>query len=207
MKVESIAECSLWSILQFFWPALSDSWSSLLSGCLRQILLYNQQSIYIYAYKCLCHCVGKVYNPKCQLWLVWYAWAHYYRKWPTIFCSLGHFGPPIVKKKSEPLEYINRSVVLLSFVRPLGNIFKTYPQTLLGQFRSNFIWRLLKVVVCWLSCFIQDIASRSYIMLVVYTHLLYTKKWNTGKYWLNVMNIWKSYISQPWKYQKLYLTG
>ena len=24
-------------------------------------LLYNQQSIYIYAYKCLCQCVGKVY--------------------------------------------------------------------------------------------------------------------------------------------------
>ena len=24
MKVESIAECSPWSILQYFWPALSD---------------------------------------------------------------------------------------------------------------------------------------------------------------------------------------
>ena len=30
MKVKSIAECSLWSILQYFWPALSDnlSWKS-----------------------------------------------------------------------------------------------------------------------------------------------------------------------------------
>ena len=30
MKVESIAECSRWSILQYFWPALSDnrSWKS-----------------------------------------------------------------------------------------------------------------------------------------------------------------------------------
>ena len=27
MKVESIAECSLWSILQYFWPAFSDNWS------------------------------------------------------------------------------------------------------------------------------------------------------------------------------------
>ena len=27
MKVESIAECSLWSILQYLWPALSDNWS------------------------------------------------------------------------------------------------------------------------------------------------------------------------------------
>ena len=51
MKVESIAECSLrmlsWSILQYFWPALSDnqSWKPILvfflSGHLRQILLYS----------------------------------------------------------------------------------------------------------------------------------------------------------------------
>ena len=27
MKVESIAEMSPWSILQYFWPALSDNWS------------------------------------------------------------------------------------------------------------------------------------------------------------------------------------
>ena len=45
MKVESIAECSIWSILQYFWPALSDnqSWKTILvfilSGRLRQILL------------------------------------------------------------------------------------------------------------------------------------------------------------------------
>ena len=63
MKVERIAECSPWSILQYFQPALSDNWSSFLSGLLRKVLLYNQQSIYIYAYKCLCQCVGKVYYP------------------------------------------------------------------------------------------------------------------------------------------------
>ena len=28
MKVKSIAECSPWTILQYFWPALSDNWSS-----------------------------------------------------------------------------------------------------------------------------------------------------------------------------------
>ena len=28
MKVEGIAECSPWSIQQYFWPALSDNWSS-----------------------------------------------------------------------------------------------------------------------------------------------------------------------------------
>ena len=46
MKVERIAECSPWSILQCFWPALSynRSWNQifglLLSGRLRQVLLY-----------------------------------------------------------------------------------------------------------------------------------------------------------------------
>ena len=49
MKVERIAECSPWSILQYFLPALSDNLSYFLSGRLRQVLLYNQQSIYMYA--------------------------------------------------------------------------------------------------------------------------------------------------------------
>ena len=46
MKVESIAECSPWSILQYFWPALSDIWSwkpifgLLYSGHYKQVLLY-----------------------------------------------------------------------------------------------------------------------------------------------------------------------
>ena len=44
MKVESIAECYPWSILQYFWPALSNYryWKpilvSFLSGRLRQVL-------------------------------------------------------------------------------------------------------------------------------------------------------------------------
>ena len=45
MKVESNAECSPWSILQYFWPALRDnqSWKTifgLLSGRFRQVLLF-----------------------------------------------------------------------------------------------------------------------------------------------------------------------
>ena len=45
MKVETIAECSPWSIMQYFWPALSYNWSwnqfsvFYLSGHLRQVLL------------------------------------------------------------------------------------------------------------------------------------------------------------------------
>ena len=46
MKVNSISECSTWSILQYFWPALSDNllWKTIFvcfpSGHLRQVLLY-----------------------------------------------------------------------------------------------------------------------------------------------------------------------
>ena len=46
MKVESSAECSPWSILQYFWHALSDNWSwktifgLFKSGRFTQILLY-----------------------------------------------------------------------------------------------------------------------------------------------------------------------
>ena len=48
MKVESFAECSLWSILQYFRPALSDYCSSkpmyglFESGPFTQVLLYNK---------------------------------------------------------------------------------------------------------------------------------------------------------------------
>ena len=55
MKVKSIAECSPWSILQYFWPALSNkqSWKTifglLLSGHLRQVLLYLQKGYHLKA--------------------------------------------------------------------------------------------------------------------------------------------------------------
>ena len=47
MKVEIFAECSPWSILQYFWPALSKNWSwkpifgLFESGSFTQVLLYN----------------------------------------------------------------------------------------------------------------------------------------------------------------------
>ena len=40
IRVESIAECSSWSILQYFWPALSDNWSW------KQILGLNESGIF-----------------------------------------------------------------------------------------------------------------------------------------------------------------
>ena len=40
MKVKSIAECSHWSIMQYFWPALSDNWSwKPISGLLKEAVL------------------------------------------------------------------------------------------------------------------------------------------------------------------------
>ena len=44
MKVESIAECSPWSILQYFWPALSENWS-FESSRFTQVLLYINYKI------------------------------------------------------------------------------------------------------------------------------------------------------------------
>ena len=50
MKVESIAECSPWSILQYFWPALKDIQNQFLvfflSGRLRQVLLYTLYEVF-----------------------------------------------------------------------------------------------------------------------------------------------------------------
>ena len=51
MKIESIAKCSRWSILQYFRPSLSDNRYSktifvfFLSGRLRQVLLYKLAGI------------------------------------------------------------------------------------------------------------------------------------------------------------------
>ena len=49
MQVKSIAECSTWSILQNFWPGLSDNWSwkpmfgLFESGRFRQVSLYKTE--------------------------------------------------------------------------------------------------------------------------------------------------------------------
>ena len=54
MKVETIAECSPWSILQYFWPALSDnySWKPICglfkSGSFTQVLLYVSSEVILY---------------------------------------------------------------------------------------------------------------------------------------------------------------
>ena len=53
MKVESIAECSPWSILQYFWPALSNNRS-----LEKQFLVFfwsgRSGQVVLYAYKRMC---------------------------------------------------------------------------------------------------------------------------------------------------------
>ena len=93
MKVKRLAECSPWSILQYFRPALSDNWSSFLSGSLRQVLLYNQQSIYIYAY--MCQCVDTRYTTQMSTVVSLICLGPSFQKMTRHFCSMGHFGPQI----------------------------------------------------------------------------------------------------------------
>ena len=51
MQVKSIAECSLWSVLQYFWPSLSyplplrPLFCLFVSGRLRQVLLYKKWQV------------------------------------------------------------------------------------------------------------------------------------------------------------------
>ena len=60
MTVKSIAECSPWSILQYFWPALSNNWSwkpifgLFESGSFTQVLLQHYCT-YEWSHKTFCH--------------------------------------------------------------------------------------------------------------------------------------------------------
>ena len=72
MKVQSIAECSPWSILQYFWPALRDNWSRnpifglFESGCFRQVLLYLCLRVGILMFCCFLvriHCMDCCFLP------------------------------------------------------------------------------------------------------------------------------------------------
>ena len=52
MKVKRIAECSPWSILQYFWPALSDNLSwKLIFGLFERRPFYTGFTVFTYSYK------------------------------------------------------------------------------------------------------------------------------------------------------------
>ena len=136
MKVESIAECSPWSILQYFWPTLSDNWSSFLSGG-RQVLLYNQQSIYIYACKCLCQCVGKY-----QLWLVWYAsLVPSFQKMTHHFLLHGSLRPTNLKKNLKPwIQFQFRPYLIFTFQRIISKFLHTSrPKLITCLFHRSYL--------------------------------------------------------------------
>ena len=107
MKVKRIAECSPLSILQYFWPALSDNWS-FFSGRLRQILLHNQQSIYIYAYRCLCPCVGRVYYPNVNCGKFDMLGPIIFRKMTRHFLLHGSLRPTNLEKILSPVVIVHR---------------------------------------------------------------------------------------------------
>ena len=61
MKIKNISECSPWSILHYFLPALNDNWSlkpifgNFESGCCAQVLLFEGKLLwtslhYVYRY-------------------------------------------------------------------------------------------------------------------------------------------------------------
>ena len=73
MKVESIAECSPWSILQYFLPALSDNrilktnfFSSFFER-LHKTGFIVSSAVNIHMHPSMCQCVGKVYYPNVNL--------------------------------------------------------------------------------------------------------------------------------------------
>ena len=99
MKVERIVECSC-SILQYFWPALSNNWSSFLSGCLRQVLLYNQQS-YSYMQTSVCVSVGKVYYPNVILFSL-ICLGPSFQKMTHHFLLHGSYWPTNLEKNLKP---------------------------------------------------------------------------------------------------------
>ena len=83
MKVKSIAECSPWSILQYFWPALSDNWSwkpifgHFETGSITQVLLYYSVSrpclaFYLFSQTCLMNLIKHDHSCKI-LYLVWWS--------------------------------------------------------------------------------------------------------------------------------------
>ena len=122
MKVKSIAECSPWSILQYFWPALTNYPSSkpifsfLLSGCLRQVLLFIQSNQPTAVMIRLCRCAGwssnlsffgmdRFSNDSAHMYVIHYKWQCIMcnvNKCSTIFNS--SFCQKVLSKQCRPFR-------------------------------------------------------------------------------------------------------
>ena len=100
MEVNRIAECSSWSILQYFRPALSDNWS-FLSGHLRQVLLYNQPSIYImHTSVCVSVCVKNTTQMSTEVGLI--CLDPSFQKMTHHFLLHGSLWPTNLEKNLKP---------------------------------------------------------------------------------------------------------
>ena len=96
MKVESITECSPWSILQYFWPALSDNWSwkpicgLFDSGHFTQVLLY-----FVYLSTDVDECAVNMTNPCANDGACMNSYGSYYcvctNGWTGVNCTIGEF--------------------------------------------------------------------------------------------------------------------
>ena len=99
MKVESIAVCSPWSILQYFWSALSDNWSwkpifdFFESGLFTQVLLYTGTAkwgthyadtpVHICPFSCLTWHIMCTYN----LWTSTHKWTSTWENLSSEVCK------------------------------------------------------------------------------------------------------------------------
>ena len=96
MKVEKITKCSPWSILQYFRPVLSNNLSSFLSRRVRQVLLYNQQSI--------CIQVSVKYTTQMSTVVGLICLGPSFQKMTHHFLLHGSLRPTNLEKKSEALR-------------------------------------------------------------------------------------------------------
>ena len=151
MKVQSIAECSPWSILQYFWPALRNNWSwkpifgLLESGRFTQVLLLPDFCL-------LTYCPRWLYFSQCSRRLVLYL-ASSHTLSPTLL--------PRVNKK------ILERYSSYPYVEPTLERFTTWPRTfpmvkkyaLIGNIKMKYVskknvflykikWAMLVLIAC-----------------------------------------------------------
>ena len=119
--------------------------------------------------------------PKCQLWLVWHAWAHHFRKWPTIFCSIGHFGPPILKK-SEALWHSTTGPLRHSlWIKELYSVKLDFSQWY--TIANTRFWANQSICKVW-SCYVQPFRRRC-----IYKKVHYFTFDLDLRSWINTKNI------------------
>ena len=127
------------------------NWSSFLSGHLRQILLYNQQSIYIICInKCLCQCVGKAYYEMSTVFSL-ICLGPSFQKMTHHFLLHGSPRLTNLEQNLKPCTHVRSSiysylwipsslVIIIFFISPLLSI-------IWGRNKIQHLYTVLKVVL------------------------------------------------------------